>query len=63
MKLGKRIGEGAHGSVHEGTWSNVHGGVSKASCLGEGSANNLELKILGNKKEANLLHSKLKLYE
>ena len=29
IKLGKRIGEGAHGSVHEGTWSNEHGAVSK----------------------------------
>lgn len=29
IQLGKRIGEGAHGSVHEGTWSNEHGSVSE----------------------------------
>ena len=28
VKLGRKIGEGAHGSVHEGTWANVHGSVS-----------------------------------
>ena len=27
IRLNRRIGEGAHGSVHEGTWSNVHGAV------------------------------------
>lgn len=31
IKLGKKIGEGAHGSVHEGTWSNEHGSVSQWS--------------------------------
>jgi len=28
VKLGRKIGEGAHGAVHEGTWANVHGSVS-----------------------------------
>ena len=28
ITLGQRIGEGAHGSVYEGTWANVHGSVS-----------------------------------
>ena len=27
IKLEKKIGEGAHGSVYEGTWSNAHGSV------------------------------------
>ena len=27
IMLGQRIGEGAHGSVYEGTWANVHGSV------------------------------------
>jgi activated CDC42 kinase 1 len=27
IKLDKKIGEGAHGTVFEGTWSNVHGSV------------------------------------
>ena len=27
ITLGQRIGEGAHGSVYEGTWANVHGSV------------------------------------
>jgi hypothetical protein len=27
ITLGPRIGEGAHGSVFEGTWANVHGSV------------------------------------
>ena len=27
IALGQRIGEGAHGSVYEGTWANVHGSV------------------------------------
>lgn len=28
VKIGRKIGEGAHGSVHEGTWANIHGSVS-----------------------------------
>ncbi len=31
IKLGKKIGEGAHGSVWEGVWSNMHGSVSVSS--------------------------------
>ena len=27
ITLGQRIGEGAHGSVYEGTWANIHGSV------------------------------------
>jgi hypothetical protein len=25
----RKIGEGAHGSVHEGTWGDIHGAVSR----------------------------------
>lgn len=28
VALVRKIGEGAHGSVHEGTWADVHGAVS-----------------------------------
>ena len=28
IRLGDKIGEGAHGSVHRGVWSDVHGSVS-----------------------------------
>ena len=27
IKLEKKLGEGAHGTVYEGTWSNKHGSV------------------------------------
>ena len=33
ITLGQRIGEGAHGSVYEGTWSNIHGSVIIMICL------------------------------
>lgn len=29
VALVRKIGEGAHGSVHEGTWADVHGAVSE----------------------------------
>lgn len=28
VKASRKIGEGAYGSVHEGTWSDIHGAVS-----------------------------------
>ncbi len=29
VKLIRKIGEGAHGAVHEGTWADTHGAVRK----------------------------------
>lgn len=31
VKLGRKIGGGAHGTVHEGTWADAHGAVSSES--------------------------------
>lgn len=36
IQLKDRIGEGAHGAVHEGTWFNVHGSVSGGRGRGGG---------------------------
>ena len=33
IKMTKKLGEGAHGTVFEGTWSNKHGSVSECVCV------------------------------
>ena len=35
IRLGEKIGEGAHGSVHRGVWADLHGSVrsSHSNCL------------------------------
>ncbi len=34
IRLGDKIGEGAHGSVHQGVWVDIHGSVSTLYTLG-----------------------------
>ena len=49
VNLTRKIGEGAHGSVHEGSWADVHGAVSAVVFKGYSYSDGMYTKFQNSK--------------